>query len=213
MSEETPPTEKSNDESEAERRSLDAEHKARTIAQVQPIIEAAEQAATGILEEAEAQARKQVEEAQARADQLAAERAHDMWAQTDELIKRAEGVKRQADELLAALEQTRRGVGSALEAGAPGEAESPGPRPPADLRKVEFEKIEIDRVEFETTESSSPPPAGAVTPEGAVSEGARLLATQMVVGGSSRAEIARRLRHDFGIEDPDAMLDAIHGLE
>jgi hypothetical protein len=205
MSEEIPPAEKPSDASEEDRRSLDAEHKARTMAQVQPIIEAAEQAATGILEEAEAQARKQIEEAKAGAEQLAAERAGDMWALTDELIKRAEGVKRQADELLEALEQTRRGTGSALEAG-PQAPEAPE-TPLGEAREIELEQDEVDRVEAEQAE---PPPSGLPEP---LSEGARLLATQMVVAGSSRAEIARRLQHDFGIEDPDSMLDAIHGLE
>lgn len=212
MSEEIPPEGKPGDASEEDRRSLDAEHKARTMAQVQPIIEAAEQAATGILEEAEAQARKQIEEAKAGAEQLAAERAGDMWALTDELIRRAEGVKRQADELLEALEQTRRGAGSALEAGpkaprAPERREQPDATPLGEVRQIEVDEVEADRVE---AEQADPPPSALAEP---LSEGARLLATQMVVAGSSRAEIARRLRHDFGIEDPDSMLDAIHGLE
>ncbi len=207
MSDETPPSDNLGDAPEDDRRSRDEEHKARTLAQVQPIIEAAEQAATGILEEAEAQARKQVEEAEARTEQLAAERAHDMWALTDELIARAEGVKRQADELLAALEQTRRGVGSVVEAGP---AAGPAPAAPlAEVRKIDLDQIEIDRVEVEV-DVGGPAAPGALEP---LSEGARLLATQMVVAGSSRAEIARRLQHDFGIEDPDSMLDAIHGLE
>jgi hypothetical protein len=43
--------------------------------------------------------------------------------------------------------------------------------------------------------------------------GARLLATQMAVSGSSRDEIAERLRTEFGIEDSTAILDAILGPE
>ena len=43
--------------------------------------------------------------------------------------------------------------------------------------------------------------------------GARLLATQMAVSGSSREEIAERLRNGFEIEDTDAILDAILGPE
>ncbi|HWO16899.1 MAG TPA: hypothetical protein VNM89_09340 [Solirubrobacterales bacterium] len=43
--------------------------------------------------------------------------------------------------------------------------------------------------------------------------GARLLATQMAVSGSSREEIDGRLRSGFGIEDPSAILDAILGPE
>jgi cell division septum initiation protein DivIVA len=43
--------------------------------------------------------------------------------------------------------------------------------------------------------------------------GARLLATQMAVSGSSREDIAGRLRTEFGIEDSTAILDAILGPE
>lgn len=43
--------------------------------------------------------------------------------------------------------------------------------------------------------------------------GARLLATQMAVSGSSREEIESRLRNRFEIEDTAAILDAILGPE
>ncbi len=43
--------------------------------------------------------------------------------------------------------------------------------------------------------------------------GARLLATQMAVSGSSRAEIEARLRNGFQIADTRAILDAILGPE
>jgi hypothetical protein len=43
--------------------------------------------------------------------------------------------------------------------------------------------------------------------------GARLLATQMAVSGSSREEIEARLRNGFEIEDTAAIVDAILGPE
>jgi hypothetical protein len=43
--------------------------------------------------------------------------------------------------------------------------------------------------------------------------GARLLATQMAVSGSSREEIEARLRSGFAIADATAILDAILGPE
>ena len=49
----------------------------------------------------------------------------------------------------------------------------------------------------------------APRPVGASSEGARLLATQMAVAGSSKDEIAWRLREEFGIEDSSAILAEI----
>jgi hypothetical protein len=53
------------------------------------------------------------------------------------------------------------------------------------------------------------PPAGPRSS----SAGARLLATQMAVSGSSREEIAERLRSGFSIEDTSEILDAILGPE
>ena len=41
----------------------------------------------------------------------------------------------------------------------------------------------------------------------------RLLATQMAVSGSTRAEIEMRLRNGFEIEDTSEILDAILGPE
>jgi hypothetical protein len=56
-----------------------------------------------------------------------------------------------------------------------------------------------------TAESAPGPRSGAA--------GARLLATQMAVSGSSREEIAARLRSGFEIEDTSEILDAILGPE
>jgi len=58
--------------------------------------------------------------------------------------------------------------------------------------------------------SFQPPPT---TPSAQPSEGARLLATQMSVAGSTREEIASRLYNEFGVQDPNSMLDAILGPE
>jgi hypothetical protein len=63
---------------------------------------------------------------------------------------------------------------------------------------------------------SKPPPAAAAgggSAGAAPSAGARLLATQMAVAGSSRDEIESRLRNEFGIDDAEAMLDSILGPE
>jgi hypothetical protein len=55
------------------------------------------------------------------------------------------------------------------------------------------------------------PDAAAPDPGG--SAGARLLATQMAVSGSSREEIEQRLRSGFDVEDAAEILDAILGPE
>jgi hypothetical protein len=63
--------------------------------------------------------------------------------------------------------------------------------------------------------SVSPVPQPDAPPVGprSGSAGARLLATQMAVSGSSREEIAERLRNGFEIEDTSEILDAILGPE
>lgn len=49
------------------------------------------------------------------------------------------------------------------------------------------------------------------TPSHGVSEGLRLIATQMANAGAPRAEIERRLRTQFGVRDAEQALDDIFG--
>jgi vacuolar-type H+-ATPase subunit H len=66
-------------------------------------------------------------------------------------------------------------------------------------------------------EAPAPPPSPDFPDEISLGNGspagARLLATQMAVSGSSRAEIEARLRNGFAIADTRAILDAILGPE
>lgn len=87
-----------------------------TSDRVEPIIAAAEEAATAIIAEAEARAARYVEESRLRTEELANQQARVMWGLTDALIERAEGVRREAEDLLEALDRTRRGARAALEA-------------------------------------------------------------------------------------------------
>lgn len=57
------------------------------------------------------------------------------------------------------------------------------------------------------------PPRLAEAPRNSGSAAARLLATQLAVSGSSRAEIETRLQNGFEIEDTSEILDAILGPE
>ena len=97
---------------------------------IQVIIEAAEKAAAGIIEDADAQARRYIDTSRQRADVLADERVRVMSDLTDTLIRQAEMVRRQSDELLAALDSARgelaSRVGQELSVGIP----EPAPQPP-----------------------------------------------------------------------------------
>ena len=79
--------------------------------------------------------------------------------------------------------------------------------PPSTLRR----EPHLRPVEDEP-EPPAPEP-GPDAPDRGTPAGARLLATQMAVSGSSREEIAARLRNGFEIEDTASILDAILGPE
>ena len=83
----------------------------------------------------------------------------------------------------------------------PGDADGAEPR----LRPVEAAPSRRPR-------PAEPEPAPAATAP-RLGRGARLLATQMAVSGSSREEIEMRLRNGFEIEDTSEILDAILGPE
>jgi hypothetical protein len=145
---------------------------------VETVLEAAERAATAIREDAERWAREHMEETRRRADELAVQRAKELSSITDELLARAQAVARQTDELIGALNGDNRG---ALKVVSGNDSEPAGTAPSSNRRPRR--------------------------PTGSVSDGARLLATQMAVAGSSRDGIASRLKEEFGIEDSSAILD------
>ena len=121
----------------------------------------------------------------------------------------------------------------------PAPASPPRPTPPPQpaAPDSEFRRRALDAVRARMAHSAEPqapspppatprPPAPAPTPapraqdpqrpprkpvsEG-TAEGARILATQMAVAGSTRAEILVRLRKEFGIEDPEPIVDGVVG--
>jgi len=219
---------------------------------IQVIIEAAEKAAAGIIEDADAQARRFIDSSRQRADALADERVRVMSDLTDTLIRQAELVRRQSDELLAALDSARgelaSRIGQELSTGGPpalGEApaglrEQP-PTGPQESRVPHLQPVQTERPGLQAVQppepqpvpeqsTPEPPPAppgpaptpAATTPQPAPppdpgaanaspSDGARLLAAQMAVAGSSREEIETRLRDEFGIQDAGPILDGILG--
>jgi hypothetical protein len=215
---------------------------------IQVIIEAAERAAAGIIEDAEAQAHRYLDESRSRADRTIEERNRVMTEITDSLIAQAQVVKKESDDLIAALDQARLALEERVRrdlAALPGPAEAartePAPEPiqpseaepslrevpPPEPREVSHltpvepqDEISPFRVEGPSSpradvagdlpeEPAPEPKPGPPAP----SAGARLLATQMAVAGSSRGEIETRLRDEFGVDDAGPMLDSILGPE
>lgn len=212
---------------------------------IQVIIEAAEKAAAGIIEDADAQARRYIDTSRQRADVLADERVRVMSDLTDTLIRQAEMVRRQSDELLAALDSARGELASRIGQELSSATAAPAGEPPAatqaqppaqaprvpHLQPVESERPDLQAVEpaavaptpqeqppespspapQDTAPAPPPPPSGAQSAATIPSDGARLLAAQMAVAGSSREEIETRLRDEFGIQDAGPILDGILG--
>jgi hypothetical protein len=124
-------------------------------------------------------------------------------AQLAQLQRAADGLAARADDIEEQLERLTQGVRSAIHAlredlhelRAVSPAEVPAPVAPA------------------APEPAAATPAAraaqpAVTPPGA--EGARVIALNMALGGSSRDETASYLAENFELDDPDALLDEVY---
>ncbi len=172
--------------STGQRRELSKKQKqlqADTAERLEAIVETAERAAQNVIDDAETQARRYLAQARAEADRAAEGRLSELSDLVDTLLGQAASLRREAERLQATLEEARARIG--------GEEVEQTPR----LRAV--------------AEAEEPAPApGAERTDAA---GARLLATQMAVSGSSREEIEECLRSRFEIEDTTAILDAILG--
>jgi cell division septum initiation protein DivIVA len=175
-----------------------SELRATTAERLEAIVEAAERAAEGVIDDAEAQARRYLAQARAEADRATEGRVAELSELVDSLLGQAISLRQEAERLQAALEEAKARVASEAPAQRPQEpAEQPRQHEAPRLRAVG------EREEPGADEQSRRADAA----------GARLLATQMAVSGSSREEIELRLRNGFEIEDTAAILDAILGPE
>jgi cell division septum initiation protein DivIVA len=175
-----------------------------TAERLEAIVEAAERAAQGVIDDAEAQARRYLAQARTEADRAAKGRAGELSDLIETLLGQAIALRQEAERLQATLEVARDRIDSGPEAS---EGESPQPEAVAAPRLRA-----VDGADAALEVSSEPAPEPAEGHRGDPA-GARLLATQLAVSGSSREEIAERLRNGFEIEDTDAILDAILGPE
>jgi hypothetical protein len=153
---------------------------------VRAVLEAAEQSAAELRAEAAHEIEGQLARAQAVAERLS--------GRADEIEKALQGladsVREELSALKADLEELRavkEGIGAAP-AGADLEPE-PDPEPDPDP----------------IVEDSTPPVA-----QGEGVEGARVIALNMALNGSSRDETARYLSENFRLDDPDALLDEVY---
>jgi hypothetical protein len=170
--------------------------RADTAERLEAIVEAAERAAEGVIDDAETQARRYLAQARAEAERMAAGGGSDLGDLLEPLLEQAVSLRQEAERLQQTLEAAKQRI----EPGGPREPQpSPAPRGPEAPRLRAVAAEDAPAPEPEQRPSDAP--------------GARLLATQMAVSGSSREEIAERLRNGFEIEDAEASLDAILGPE
>jgi vacuolar-type H+-ATPase subunit H len=192
-----------------------------TAARLAEIVAAAEQAAKGVIDEAEAEARERLADASEEADRIVAERLDRLAGLTEELDLQAEALKRGAEALRAALAEARAEFGGAESTGGSRRMSDPAPRPEPEPERPAGPALSIVGA---PDQGSAPPFNGSrdLEPEpepepdfepapNGTPAGARLLATQMAVSGSSREEIEQRLRSGFQIADATSILDAILG--
>lgn len=184
-----------------------------TAARLAEIVAAAEKSAQQVIDEAEEEARSRIVDAREEADRIVADRLAGLAELTDEIAAQADALRRQSEALQRALAEAKAELGGAEALG--GAAAPIGRRatdrdvdlePEPDARKPAGPALTV----VGAVEAAEP---GAGSREANGPAGARLLATQMAVSGSSRAEIEERLRNGFAIKDTGAILDAILGPE
>lgn len=172
-----------------------------TAERLAAIVEAAERAAVKVIDDAEEEARDRLQRAEVEAEQLIAGRLAELDELTDALISQAATVRAQSEQLIASLEEARRRLGSQHDPDRP------------ERRQTDSRPAHLTAVD-PVAEAAAPAPTELrPVPGEATAAGARLLATQMAVSGSSREEIEARLRNGFEIEDTAAIVDAILGPE
>lgn len=178
--------------------------RATTAERLEAIVEAAERAAESVIDDAEAQARRYLAQAQAEADRLTENRAAELSNLIDTLLGQAVALRREAESLQATLEEARAQIDGQAEGDEPARPPIEEPEEPEETEVPTAPRLRA--VVFEEAPATEPGKRSDAA-------GARLLATQMAISGSSREEIAHRLRSGFEIEDSDAILDAILGPE
>jgi hypothetical protein len=92
------------------------------------------------------------------------------------------------------------------------QASPPEPTEPPELRREpEAALAEKPEAPVDSIEEPQRPRLPRRRSNGSASDGARLLAAQMVISGSSREDVERRLREEFDVADTAAVLDEVLG--
>jgi len=169
------------------------------------VLEAAEQSAAELRAEAAEEIEAQLAKAQAVAERLST-RADEIERALQSL---AESVREELSALKADLEELRavgEGVAAAREEAA--EKAEPAAAPTAEPAPAAEEPEPAAEEPTQPIETSEPKTAPIELPAG--QEGARVIALNMALNGSSREETAHYLSENFELDDPEALLDDVY---
>lgn len=84
------------------------------------------------------------------------------------------------------------------------------PASSAPAEEATAEEAEPEDATAEEAEPAIASPARPAASPGAGPEGARVIALNMALGGSSREETAHYLSENFELDDPEALLDEVY---
>jgi cell division septum initiation protein DivIVA len=166
--------------------------------EVQEVLESADEAGEKIRAEAREEARRLIEESRRRAESVTSEQMNRVTEMTDQVFEQLSAVQGQLETLQAAVGRSIKAMSSDLgvepadvwETQQNGEPE--GEEESADLRRRLGRRPQRPKTAHE--------------PQG-ISEGARLLALQQHTAGVDAETIEKRLKEQFGIEDPKPVLE------
>ncbi|MGH2980967.1 MAG: hypothetical protein ACRDKV_02855 [Solirubrobacterales bacterium] len=163
--------------------------------EVQEVLESADEAAEKIRAEARAEDRRVVEETRRRAESVTNEQIDRVSQMSEEVLGELTAVQGRMEALRNAFDQSIRSMGAELG------VDDPDVWGTRQNGVEEEESAELrQRLGRRASHKSVQEPKG-------ISEGARLLALQQLMAGADAEAIEKRLRQQFGIEDPKPILD------
>jgi hypothetical protein len=201
---------------------------AKAAERVRAVLEAAEQSAADLRAEATQEIESQLKRAQVVTERLS--------SRADEIERALQGladtVRDELSALKADLEELRavgEGIGDVQEPVAEPSPAPPTPAPPtpepaaaaadpappaepepAVEPEPPAEPEPVAELEPEAPPEPAHSPAAPVAQSGDGPEGARVIALNMALNGSSREDTARYLSENFDLDDPDALLDEVY---
>jgi ABC-type transporter Mla subunit MlaD len=171
---------------------------------IKAVLEAAEQSAAALRAEAAEEIEAQLAKAQTIAERLS--------TRADEIERALQGLAESVREELSALKadlEELRAVGEGI-AAAHEEAAETADAEAAPVAEPDPAPAVVAEEHDPVAEEPEPAAAQPAAPAGEGHEGARLIALNMALNGSSREETAHYLSENFELDDPEALLDEVY---